>query len=179
VEHRRLTAAHIADIFDLIQEWNAELRAARAERRSPVLPGDVRWRAKFAGVATQRRVYPTLRNALNFAVRKQRLIDFNPCDGVEMPAEHRDPRLVWSPEQVGQFLDATTDDRLHTPYHLLLPHSPRRGEAVGARRSAFDHDARERRVVRPLLQLRGRVVESRPKTRAGSGWSTWTPRRRT
>src|SRR5690606_38174474 len=41
------------------------------------------------------------------------------------------------------------------------------GEAVGARRSAFDRQAGTLRINRPLLQLGGRVVESTPKTRAG------------
>jgi len=86
---------------------------------------------------------------------------------VEMPGEHRDPRLVWSPEQVVRFLEFTADDRLGTLYRLILLHGPRRGEAVGARRSAFNHAARELRVTRPILQLGGRLVESRPKTRAG------------
>lgn len=162
----RLSPEHISDLFDLIEEWNSEIADAANAGRKPVLPGDVRKRARPTGVATQRRIYATLRNALN-AARKARRIDFNPCDAVEMPPEYREPRLVWSPEQVATFLDASADDRLAVMYRLILLHGPRRGEAVGARRSAFNFDAKELRVLRPILQLGGKLVESRPKSHAG------------
>jgi integrase len=162
----RLSAMHISDMFDAIGEWNEEIAHARDEGRAPVLEGDRRKRSKYVGVATQRRVYATLRTALNAAWRGRR-IDVNPALFVEMPAEYRDPRLVWSPEQVAHFLDFAAEDRLVGLYRLVLLHGPRRGEAVGARRAAFNHAARELQVVRPILQLGGRLVESRPKTRAG------------
>jgi integrase len=162
----RLSEGHISDMFDLIGEWNDEIALAREEGRAPVLDGDVRQRSGHVGIATQRRVYATLRTALNAAWRARR-VDVNVALFVEMPAEYREPRLVWSPEQVGHFLDFTADHRLGSLYRLILLHGPRRGEAVGARRSAFDHANRELRVIRPILQLGGKLVESRPKTRAG------------
>lgn len=165
----RCTALHISDMFDLIEEWNDEIRTAKSEGRRPVLIGDVRKRAKITGTATQRRIFATLRNAYNVAMRQKpvRLIDFNPCDMVEMPAEHREPAVTWDPAQVGTFLASCEDDPLYWLYRLVLLHGPRRGEAVGARRSGFDPDKRTLRVVRPLLQVGNRLVESTPKTRAG------------
>lgn len=172
----RLNAEHIADLFDLIEEWNAEILTARAEGRRPVLEGDVRKRAKVVGNATQRRIFATLRNALNAAV-KQRRITYNPCAGVELPPETREPARVWSPEQVATFLKAAEGDRLALLYRLVLLRGLRRGEAVGARWSGFDEEAKELRVVRPILQLGGQLVESRPKPRPASGSSPSTPKR--
>ncbi len=113
----RLSAEHISDMFDLIGEWNDEIRLAHEEGRRPVLDLDVRKRSGVVDVATQRRIFATLRAALN-AAWKTRRIDANPCHFVEMPAEHREPRLVWSPEQVGHFLEFTADDRLGLLYRL-------------------------------------------------------------
>ncbi len=162
----RLGAEHIADLFDLIDEWNAEIELARAEKRRPVLDGDVRKRSGLVGAATQRRIFATLRAALNAAVR-QRRITYNPCAGVELAPEHREPARVWSPAQVATFLDASAADAIALLYRLVLLRGLRRGEAVGLRWTGVDLDAKEARVTRPILQLGGRLVDSQPKTRAG------------
>lgn len=165
----RLNALHISDLFDLLAEWNRELEAAHAEGRRPVLEGDVRKRAKLVGPATQRRIFATLRGALNVAMKQKpaRLIDFNPCDLVELEPEYREPARTWDPAQVAGFLEFAEDDPLYLLYRLVLLHGPRRGEAVGARWTGHDHGTKTLRVLRPLLQLGGRLVESTPKTRAG------------
>lgn len=162
----RLTAEHITDMFDLIEEWNVEIRSAREEGRTPVLPLDTRSRPKVVGPATQRRVYATLRNSLN-AAWKARRVEHNVALFVELPDETREPARTWDPEQVGTFLAACEDDPLYLLFRLVLLHGPRRGEAVGARWTGYDQDTGELRVKRPLLQLGGRIVESTPKTRAG------------
>lgn len=164
----RLTAEHIADMLDWIEEWNSEIRTAHDEGRRPVLDKDVRKRSGIVDVATQRRIFATLRCALN-AAWKTRRIDHNPCHFVEMPTEYREPARTWAPEQVAAFLDhcESTHDRLSVLFRLVLLHGLRRGEAVGARRSRFNHRTRDLVVARPLLQLGGKIVESRPKTRAG------------
>lgn len=166
----RLSPDHIDDMFDQIDTWNREIALAKTEGRRPVLVGDVRTRSGIVGVATQRRIFATLRNALNVAMTSRpRRIDYNPCDSVEMPAEYRDPALTWSPAQVARFLDhcEETQDRLTVLYRLVLLCGLRRGEAVGARRARFDHRKRELWIARPLIQLGGHVEESRPKTRSG------------
>lgn len=173
----RLTPEHIADMFDLVDEWNAEIVRAREEGRAPALALDVRQRPMVVGIATQRRIFATLRNALNGACGRRskggdrvagpRRIDWNPCDSVEMPEETRDPARTWDPEQVGAFLASCEGDPLHLLFRLVLVHGPRRGEAVGARWAGHDHPTRVLRVLRPLLQMGGKVVESTPKTRAG------------
>jgi hypothetical protein len=112
----RLRAEHIAGMFDTIRGWNASIEEQRAAGRALiVLDGDVRKMPQLVGAATMNRVYATLRAALNAAVR-QRLIAWNPAAGVEMPREHREDAAWWSPAEVGAFLDATGDDRLHLLY---------------------------------------------------------------
>lgn len=165
----RCGALPISDLFDLIEEWNTEIRAARQEGRRPVLDGDARKRSQVVGVATQHRILSTLSNFFNWARRNKPtpLIDYNPCDMVELEPERREPAQVWGPEEVGAFLEYAKDDPLYLLYRLVLIHGPRRGEAVGARWAGHDHAQQKLRVLRPLLQLGGTLVESTPKSRAG------------
>ncbi|GLX01731.1 hypothetical protein [Microtetraspora sp. NBRC 16547] len=48
----RLRATHVDALFNLIEEWNAEIVAAKKEGRAPELPGDVRERHKVVGLHT-------------------------------------------------------------------------------------------------------------------------------
>jgi integrase len=164
----RLTAAHISAMFERIAVWNGEIAAARAEGREPALGGDVRARPVVTGTATQHRIYATLRNALAAAVR-QRRIPWNPCAGVELAAETREPARVWSPEQVAAFLRHAerTGDRLTLLYRLVLLRGLRRGEACGLRWADLDLSHGEMRISRTVLQFGGKVTGGQPKTRAG------------
>jgi integrase len=162
----RLTPEHIADMFDVIEAWNAEIREAREQGRQPVLDGDVRHRSGIVGVATERRTFATLRTALNAALKSPRRIDYNPCEAVEMPGERPAPALVWSPEQVATFLDATVE-RLGLLFRLVLLRGLRRGEAVGLAWSGVDLDHGQMRIAASILQLGGKVVQGLPKTQAG------------
>jgi hypothetical protein len=115
-------------MFERIGGWNAEIARARDEDRAPVLAGDVRSRPVVTGTATQHRIYATLRNALAAAVR-QRRIPWNPCAGVELAAETREPARVYAPEQVAAFLRHAErqGDRLALLYCLVLLRGLRRG----------------------------------------------------
>jgi integrase len=163
----RLTDAAISDMFDLIEERNIEIRAARDEGRRPVLDDkDIRARKKTVGATTQQRIFATLRNAMNAAFKARR-IDVNPCDFVELAPEDRYDALTWSPEQVHTFLEASADDALYLLYRLVLLAGLRRGEVTGLRWADLDLDERELVVSRPLLAVRGKTVEGSPKSRAG------------
>ena len=162
----RLAAEHIHDMLDAIEERNVEIELAHAEGRRPNLPGDDRRRKTICGATTQRRIYATLRNALN-AAWKQRRVDVNVCAFVEMPEEKRVPARVWSPEQVATFLQHTADDPLHLMYRLVLLHGLRRGEVTGLRWADMDLNNAVLEVTRPLVKVGGRTVESTPKTDAG------------
>jgi integrase len=162
----RLAPEHINDMFDLIEERNVEIELAKKEGRRPNLPGDIRRRKQVIGGTTQRRIFETLRNALNAAWRARR-IDTNPCHFVELPPERRQPARVWSPDQVGEFLDFTEDDRLHLLWRLVLLHGLRRGEATGLRWQDTHLEDGQLRITQTLLAVRGKTVVGLPKTQSG------------
>jgi integrase len=153
----RLTAGNISGLFAMIGKWNAEIAAAAAEDRQPDLPGDVRKLPRVTGVATQHRIYATLRNALTAAVR-QRMIGYNPALGVELEPEQREPREVWSPEQVAVFLRESAGDRLFLAYRLILLCGFRRQDICGMRWAYFDAANAEVRIPRAKTKAGVRTV---------------------
>jgi len=156
----RLNAAHIAAIFARIEERNEELLEARE--------AGIRLKGRVVGNSTQHRIYATVRNALNWAVR-QRKIMFNPALGVELEPETRDPVTVYEAEQVRTFLmhSEPVCGQLALLYRIILLRGLRRGEAVGLRWSGIDFETGRARIERPILQIGGKIVEGKPKTRAG------------
>ncbi len=116
--------------------------------------------------ATIRRIYATLRTALNAAVRR-RLMAFNPALQVEMPVEDREPVTVWTYEQLGQFLNSAKDDRLVLLYYLVALTGLRRGEVVGLRWVDVDLDNKLISVRQQVVQVGGQLHVGPPKTRAG------------
>lgn len=163
----KLRVEHVAGIFDTIEEWNDEIRAAKQQGREPHLPDDVRKIHRVVGIASQHRILGTLRAAYNAAVRRPGMIDWNPCLAVELPPETRDPARVWSPEQVARFLAYSEDDRLGLLYRIILLHGPRRGEGLGLLRADLSKDRRRVKVWQTVLHVAGKVVIDTPKTRAG------------
>ncbi|WP_031166061.1 tyrosine-type recombinase/integrase [Streptosporangium roseum] len=161
-----LRASHVDAVFDTIEEWNAEITMAKAEGRRPHLPGDVRERHKVVGLRTQHHILQTLRSAYNWAVVR-RMVEFNPCLGVELAPAEKDPARVWSPEQVATFLLAASEDPLGLLYRLVLLRGLRRGEACGVRWPDLDLRAGRMRIEQTILQLGDRIVVDTPKTRAG------------
>jgi len=123
-------------------------------------------RERPLSAATVRRIYATLRKALNDAVAR-RLIAYNPALHVHLPREWRDPVQVWTPEQVAHFLDAAEDDRLHALFHLVAMTGLRRGEVIGLRWSDVDLEQGSLHVAQAAVQFGGRVVIGPPKTRSG------------
>ncbi len=159
----RLTSAHIAAMFETISKWNAEIELAAAEKRKPVLPGDSRPYPRVTGITTQHRIFATLRNALSAAVR-QRRIAYNPCAGVELPPETRDPAQVWSPEQVATFLHESAADRIAVLYRLVLVRGLRRREACEIKWADVDLTNAELRIPRSKTKAGVRTVSLDPAT---------------
>ncbi|MEU7581965.1 site-specific integrase [Streptomyces sp. NPDC041068] len=106
---------------------------------------------KANGPSTRQAIRRTLRTALNKAIAQQ-LITFNAAAHVELEAAARPkgllwtaeriarwretgevpgPVMVWTPELLGEFLDAAEGHRLYALYHLITHHGLRRGEGVG------------------------------------------------
>jgi integrase len=162
----RLRPEQIAYMFATIDGWNAEIERQRAAGKAWIhVDGDVRQVSQITGDATKARIYATLRAALNAAVR-QRLIPWNPCAGVELPAAPRHEAQVWGPEQAGEFLEATAGHRLHAAWRLVLLRGLRRGELCGLQWDDIDTDAAPAylRIRRTLLEFGGQVRQDTPKS---------------
>jgi integrase len=163
----RFNARHCALVFERVELFNEEISSARAEGRRPVLPGDVRDRPQLVGVATQHRIYAALREFLNYLWKQRHVITFNPVYAVELEPEVTPEAQRWTAAQAARFLVVAADDPLGLLFRLVVLRGARRGEAVGFRWSAADLDAGYVTVDRPVLQLGGKVVESKAKSKAG------------
>jgi integrase len=147
--------------------YNAEIEHQRAEGRALIeIDGDVRSQPRIVGPTTQRRIFATLRAALNAAV-KQRKITFSPCAGVELDPEAHTEARRWTPEQAAMFLNATAADPLGLMFRIAVLRGCRRGELWGLRWAGADQDAGVLVIDKTILELDGHLVEGKPKTRAG------------
>jgi integrase len=138
----------------LINRFYAELQHGTGQRGRRLRP------------ATIRRVHATLHSALADALR-WRLIQHNPATGTELPAVRRAEMQVWTGEELGAFLAATTDDPLAMLYRLVAHTGLRRGEAVGLRWSDVDLAAGSVTVSSQHVDVGYEVVHGEPKTRRG------------
>lgn len=142
--------------------------------------------ARNLSAASVRRIYATLRSALNAAVKQQK-IERNPALLVDLASGGR-PRaqvwtaervavwertgrrpsavMVWTPEQTGAFLDSAVTDPLYAIYHLIALRGLRRGEAVGLSWSDVDLDAGSMLIRQQVVQLGWQTLRTAPK--AGS-----------
>lgn len=163
-----LAEPHISAMFDTILAGNADRR-------------------RRVGPTAMRRIFATLRAALNEAVRRHK-IDTNPCLGVELAAAPRpkavvwtDERVaawragaprpkvaVWTPAQTGAFLDSAADDRLYAIYHLIAFRGLRRGESVALRWADVDLRGQMMTISQQVIQLGWRTEEDTPKSDAGA-----------
>lgn len=163
----RLTGEHCAMVFERIDMFNEEIEAAREAGRKPVLPGDVRLKTRYTGVATQHRIYGVLRVFLNHQWRRAHKIPFNPVYTVELEPETREAPLVWDPAQVAHFLDFTADDRLVLLWRFVLLRGFRRGEICALADDDVDTVRAAVTVNAALVQVGGKLVWGRPKSKAG------------
>ncbi|MFE7930769.1 tyrosine recombinase XerC [Streptomyces sp. NPDC057456] len=143
----------------------------------------------ITGPATLQRIRATLRAALNAAIRKQ-LITFNPAEWVELASgkrpkaklwtarhvEHWEATgekpsavMVWTPEQLGEFLDEAEDSRLYAFFHLIAFRGLRRGEGVGSDWPNVDLDGGLLTVAKELIVDNWEVFEDDPKTEESAG----------
>ncbi|MET9734326.1 tyrosine-type recombinase/integrase [Streptomyces sp. NPDC006458] len=141
---------------------------------------------KTNGPATRHAIRRTLRTALNAAIARQ-LITFNAAAHVELGAAVRpkgllwtDERvqrwretreipssvMVWTPAQLGAFLDAAESHRLYAFYHVIAHHGLRRGEGVGAEWTNVHLDIPQPRidVLTEIVVDGWTPIQSVPKT---------------
>jgi integrase len=123
----------------------AEVDAARA------VLADMPPYRRITGPAMKQRIRATLRAALNKAIGRQ-MITYNAAEHVELdPGKRPKPQLwtaergarwretgeipgkvmVWTPPQIGAFLDQAEGERLYAYYHLVAFRGLRRGEGLG------------------------------------------------
>jgi integrase len=135
--------------------------------------------SRECGPTTQLRIFATLQAALNTAV-KQRKITWNPCDGVELEQPDTAERQRWTPAKAVRFIDATADDEMGLMFRVAVLRATRRAELCGFRwadtdleKPYPDPETGEERmgallgVERPIIQLGGKLRESRAKTKMG------------
>lgn len=144
---------------------------------------------RTTGPATKQRIRSTLRAALNKAIARQ-LITFNPAEHVEL-ASGRRPKavlwtdehvarwqvtgqkpsgvMVWTPTQLGQFLDEAEGDRLSAFFHLIAYRGLRRGEGVGQAWVNIDLDAQTLTVAKEIVVDGWTPIETDPKTEDSAG----------
>jgi integrase len=75
---------------------------------------------------------------------------------------------VWTPHQLATFLTAVADDDLYGLWWLAGLRGLRRGELVGLRWTDVDLTDATLTVNQTLVELRGVVAKSEPKTAAGN-----------
>jgi integrase len=135
--------------------------------------------------ATARRVYCTVRSALNAAVRERKIPD-NPTRYLQMAAGRRPHAVVWTarrvkhwrrtgkrpavavwtPAQTRQFLKAITGHPLHTAFLIMALLGLRRGEACGLQWSDLDLDAGLAYITRQVQRVKGVLTTCPLKTPA-------------
>jgi len=86
---------------------------------------------------------------------------------LEAAAQPPSPVMVWTPTQLGRFLDAAHNDRLYALWHLVAHRGLRRGEVCAVEWQDVDLDSGTLVVCRQLVQLGWDVIESAPKSDAG------------
>jgi integrase len=156
---RRYLIPHLGDIALV------ELRPHHLEAmyRSLASDPDLRYRVSPATLA---RVHATLMSALGTAVRRG-LIDRNPAETVELPTPGRPELMVWTAEQLAEFLGGIVDDDLYPLFVLLALCGLRRGEAVGLRWRDVDLEHGVLRVRQQIIAVGRHIVVGEPKSRAG------------
>lgn len=155
-----------------------DLRASDVKRMLDDVPGTD---------ATRQRVRGALRTALNDAIR-QGVIERNPAELVRMSSgrsprtqvwteaniarwretgERPSPSMVWTAQQLGQFLDHVADHRLYALFWLLSHRGLRRGESLGLTWGDLDLERGTATTSIQRIKVRGEIIESAPKSVAG------------
>lgn len=107
--------------------------------------------------------------ALGHAVRAG-LLARNPAEGARDDLPRAAPPVkneLWTPEQLGRFLDTTTEDRLHPLWVLAITTGMRRGELCGLAWEDIDFEHGFLTVRRARVMVHGVATDATPKTTAG------------
>ena len=113
-----------------------------------------------------RRIHATVHKALADAVRWGRL-PRNPADQADPPRASTGEMHVWTPQQLGAFIDYVRADRLFAAWLLAATTGMRRGELVGLRWSDVELEAGLVKVRQIRTVARYQVLTLTPKTDKG------------
>jgi integrase len=140
---------------------------------------------RITGPATRLHIKATARAALNAAIAMS-LLTFNAAAHLEIDPVNRPlpvvwtqarverwqgtcvrpaPVMVWTPIQLGRFLDAISGDPLYGLFHVM---GFRGGEACGLRWEDVDLEAGTITIATQLIHHEGEIHETEPKSEAGA-----------
>lgn len=122
-----------------------------------------------AGLSDQtvRGIHTTLRAALDKAA-EEKLIFRNPADSCKPPSARPREMQVLTPEEIQRLLIQAKEDGCYELLLLELATGLRRGEILALRWSDLNFRTGTLRVERQVHRVRGELVVSPPKTRAGN-----------
>jgi integrase len=127
-------------------------------RRKPIRSGQIGLAPK-----TVRNVHLMLHSALHDAMRWGYLVR-NVAEAADPPAARTPEQKVWSPQELGAFLDHVRDDRLYALWLLVATTGMRRGELAGLRWVDIDFDHATVSPTIPRVVVDHQVHDSAPKT---------------
>ena len=142
-----------------------------AVRLGDLRPGHVErllrdMRTAGRGATTIRRVHATLRSALTSA-RRARLVSYNAATDVELPTVRPAKVRPWEADELATFLDRAAGHRLGALFEVMAFTGLRRGEACALRWADVNLEQGYVVVRSQLVEVRGQVIEGKPKTRSG------------
>lgn len=122
------------------------------------------------GVKPATRAYAlrVLSVALNVAVRRKRLIPYNPADGADRPVVKRRQPVLLSESEMARLAPVLESDRNGPLFQLLVTTVIRRGEALALRWSDWDREAGTLNISKTLLYRPGVGYEPMPPKTASS-----------
>ena len=103
----------------------------------------------------------TLRTALEQAI-KERIIKFNPTDGVELPKSRTEEMQTLSRQEIGKLLKAAEGTQNYNAYMLALGTGLRRGEVLGLQWKDIDFKEKSLTVRRQLTSTENGVKHDLP-----------------
>jgi integrase len=109
-------------------------------------------------------VHRILKDAVRWGILPRNVSDAASEDAPRRRKTGRDTMQVWSPEQLRQFLDATSDHRLSAMWVLFITTGLRRGEVAGLRWSEIDLATGHLAVNRARVVVNHKVIDSTPKS---------------
>ena len=116
---------------------------------------------------TVRGVHTTLHAALDKAVA-EKLLFRNPADGCRLPSAKAREMQVLSPEEIQRLLIQAKEDNCFELLLLELSTGLRRGEICALQWDDLNLRTGELRVERQVHRVKGKLVTSPPKTKAGN-----------